>query len=332
MRKYLHEDSKLFLFCGGYPTATEWHFYPQGGSLKVENSNQLIAALLPLCDGSRCYSEIKKILVAENHETAVSNLVQYLFDNCILVERERLYEAFMNYLYAGSPFERDITQEQIAQITAETSLPPITGTQFSLKKVPSFTLGALAATRRTTYKFGSKPLAFNQICALFWCMYGLQGHYDERLSNKKYTIPSGGSMYALRLDIFILQDTDTLKKGHYLWRPEICGFELISSEYIFEIKQKLFNPKIDLNQATGAFVISADLNRTSRKYSNAALPLSYIEAGHAFQNGYLFASQENIGIAEIFGFRRRLIESIISDNSYSYYSLTCGVFGSRPED
>jgi SagB-type dehydrogenase family enzyme len=212
-------------------------------------------------------------------------------------------------------------------------LPIQKGDKFCLNKdVPPSTLGALAATRRTTYKFGDKPFSFAQLCCLFWSMYGHQGSYDERLSRRTYTIPSGGGLYGLRFDVFLFQDIEKMAKGHYLWRPTDCGFEFISADYMPEISENLFNPKIDLNKATGAFVISADLNRSSRNYSSSCFPLSYFEAGHAFQNGYLFASQENFGIAEILGFRRRLVEQIISDEKYSYYSLICGLFGSRPTE
>jgi len=331
MSRLLSQDTKLFLFAGGVPRVDRvWKFFSQNGPVEVEGQNDALLKLLPLCDGTKTLQEIMSCLEGEIPSVELKSLIQYLFDKYVLVDRSRIYEGFINHLYMGGVFERQVTREEVMRVTAEVSLPPVKGPQFSLERIPSSAFGAIAATRRTTYYFGDKSLSFTLLCSLFWSMYGIQGSYDERLSKTTYTLPSGGGLYGQRVDIFLFKEIGSMKRGHYLWRPKDCGFEYISSDYMDEIEDKMFNPKIDLNDADGAFVISADLNRVSRKYANSAFPLSYLEAGHAMQNGYLFCSQENIGFAEIFGFRRRMIEEIINTPKYSYYSLTCGLFGCRP--
>ena len=180
-----------------------------------------------------------------------------------------------------------------------------------------------------TYDF--KPSAFTkkQLFHLFWSMYGLQADFDQRLSQENLTIPSGGGLYGLRFDLFLLHNVGDLIPGHYLWRHDETAFEYVSSDYIEDFREDFFMPKIDINNAVGLVTASADLDRISKKYGNKSIPLSYLEAGHAMQNAYLFSSQENTGFAEIYGFDKDFVMKFLNTGDRRYYPLISGMFGSR---
>lgn len=321
-------NSKILLSSGGVQVSeTAWKFYTQEGTKTVYGQNDNLMSLLPLCDGTNTIMQIENKL-SHLSSVEVDQLVSNLMKDKILVDCDKIYNGFINFLSSKSIYKKRNMQEDLDRAYNAPSLPSVQGDLIQAEGLALSSLSALLATRKTSYKYGSCSLSFSQISEFFWSTYGIQGHLDARLSKKNYTVPSGGAFYALRFDLFLLRGTEEMPAGHYLWRPEQTSFECLGMN-IEGIENKIYDPKTNTNDATGIFIVSANLEKTSQKYGAAALPLSYLEAGHACQNAYLFASQENISVAEIYGFNRSYIEDIINKDGFTFNSLTSMIFGAK---
>lgn len=321
-------NAKILLASGGVPVSeTAWKFYTQDGIKTIHGHNDNLTSLLPLCDGTNTIMQIQNTL-SHFPSVELERLISDLMKDRILVDCDKLYDGFIHFLSSGSVYKKRNMQEDLDKAYNTPSLPSAQGKIIRADKVKLSNLSALLATRKTVYKYGARSLSFSQISELFWSVYGIQGQIDARLSTKNYTVPSGGAFYALRFDMFLLKDVEEMVAGHYLWRPEQASFEYIKTD-VKDIEGKIFDSKTNTKNATGILIVSANLEKTSQKYGAAALPLSYIEAGHACQNAYLYSSQENISVAEIYGFNRNIIENIINKDGFTFNALTSMIFGTR---
>lgn len=320
----------MLLVCGSAPiSGGGWCFFSQLGNVKVLEYDDVFPSLLPLCDGSLYASQILESLSKNHDSRRLRTLLEHLVTAKILVESHRLYEGLIDYFYPGCMHEKLLSQEDVERVAASPSLPPINSSRFYPAQLSKNPLAAMAATRRTTYAFSPKMLSQPDINNLLWSMYGVQGAYDDRFPKTTLTIPSGGALYGLRVDVFLYRSTDCLSAGHYLWRPIDNGLELLSEGIDKSFVSDFFNPHMNCENAFGVVVVSANLTRLACKYGNKAFILAYLEAGHAMQNAYLYASLANIGFAEILGFQRSLVESKINRGGMEYRSLISGVFGAR---
>lgn len=322
-------DFYPLLVAGGSPTSpSSWVFFTQHGTKHIYHKNDLLYLICPLCDGNTNWSTICTNLSDKVPIQEMEELLRWLIEHKIITDSNHIFEGFLHYLYPGNRLDKFVSDEDVAEITSRTSLPSLQNWSINLSPKKSI-LGALAAARKTTYSFSNSPLSQSAIIDLLWSMYGVQGYYDERLPKASYTTPSGGGLYAMRLDLFLFRSSDELFPGHYLWHPQENCLENLRNEQIEEIKNHAFIPNNTYNNMYGLITVSADMNRIAEKYGNKAFALAFLEAGHIMQNAYLHASEKNIGYAELLGFKRSLFEKIINQTTeeYSYRTVICGIFG-----
>ncbi|HVP12571.1 MAG TPA: SagB/ThcOx family dehydrogenase [Phycisphaerae bacterium] len=136
--------------------------------------------------------------------------------------------------------------------------------------------------RRSVRQFTGAPLTLDQISQLCWAGQGI-----TEPKRGLRTAPSAGALYPIELYIVTADGVDHyLPDGHKLERH--VGGDLRPA------LKSAANDQESIGQAGTCVVITAVMERTSRKYGERAERFCYVEAGHVGQNILLQATSLNL--------------------------------------
>jgi SagB-type dehydrogenase family enzyme len=160
----------------------------------------------------------------------------------------------------------------------------------------STSLEQLLAQRRSVRDFQSSALELAEIGQLLWAAQGITHLQGLR------TAPSAGALYPLEL-FLVVGEVNHLSPGVYHYRPD--GHQLqkvVADDQRKDLGRAAWSQDW-IKEAAVVIVVTADYERTARKYAFRAKRYVHIEVGHAAQNLLLQAEALNLATVPVGAFR-----------------------------
>lgn len=297
-----------------------------GGIRFLHSSNQIdidanlaksVWKILEHSNGYRDVPTIAKLL--EMEEGFINEVLSDLVLLGIVVDSRKQFLHFHRISNYPPSYSRFLTQEEVDIYTKSPRKQTKQGNLIFFNKDTMSPLSKVLFNRRSCRSFSEEKLTLTEIGNL--CYHGY--------SIYKHAVPSGGSLYPLKLYVLIFEDQDGLRAGYYEYDCEndvlVCFKEDADKEQL----KHCFNSEILPFNSNVQMIIAADFDRQAFKYSNRGYRLTLIEVGHVAQNICLYAEENNIGTCELGGI---LDESLIQEldlRNEEVYPLLAIALGKR---
>ena len=151
-------------------------------------------------------------------------------------------------------------------------------------------LEQLIAQRRSIRDYQTAPLELAEIGQLLWAAQGITHAHGLRAA------PSAGALYPLELYV-VTGRIDGLAHGVYHYDPRQHRLNRTSDGDLRDALTQAALSQGWMKHAPAVVVLTADYERTTRKYGKRGKRYVHIEAGHAAQN--LFLQSESLGLATV---------------------------------
>lgn len=153
------------------------------------------------------------------------------------------------------------------------------------------------AKRRSRRRFRDSPLTLEQVAQILWAAYGITHKGGLR------TAPSAGALYPL--DFYLVvgrKGVEGLEEGayHYLAKDHALRRTLNQ-----DVRQGLAHcswKQMFIADAPVVLVMTAEYERTTKRYSDRGIHYVHMDAGHAAQNVYLQAEALGLGTVVVGAF------------------------------
>ena len=177
-------------------------------------------------------------------------------------------------------------------------------------------LSNLIFGRRSCRNFKAAKLSCDIISNI--CFHGY--------SITKHTVPSGGALYPITLYVIVTEDQDELPSGYYEYDSIEDGLRCYQSKIDIEQLKYCYNDvELPFNSSV-QIVITADLSRETKKYSNRGYRLTLIEAGQVAQNISLYCEKCKLGSCELGGvLDNELAQELGLENKAPLLTIAVGV-------
>jgi thiazole/oxazole-forming peptide maturase SagD family component len=276
----------------GVPSNDGWEFHTPQKSIDIDGFREEIDKILALANGVNNIEDILSHLESQGCDT---DLYSAIIDDLVLVgilgdSREqhlRLHELSKN----PSRFYRELSPEDIREITINDTFTPKEGTEYRIPPAPN-NLEPLLTSRESCRSFTEQPVSANILSSV------LRQAYSQELT----PTPSAGGLYPLRLYLIVKNSDGQVPAGIYQYdhkKDVLVGLEDSLDEdrasYAMNSETLLFN-------SSTIFIISSDVNRHSSKYGNRGYRYSLLEAGHVAQNINLALTAHEVSCIEYGGF------------------------------
>ncbi len=151
-------------------------------------------------------------------------------------------------------------------------------------------LEQLIAQRRSIRDYQTTAVDLAEIGQLLWAAQGITHLQGLRAA------PSAGALYPLELYV-VTGHIEGLAQGVYHYEPRHHQLMKTSDGDLRDALTRAALSQDWMKHAPAVIVITADYDRTSRKYGKRGQRYVHIEAGHAAQN--LFLQSESLGLATV---------------------------------
>lgn len=173
-----------------------------------------------------------------------------------------------------------------AQDTPAIGLPgPLPKGEISLEEAIS--------RRRSRREFEEHPLTPGELSQILWAAQGV----TEQAGRKRAT-PSAGALYPL--DLYVAagkQGVEGLREGAYHYLPHSHSLELLSSGDSRQALAQHASGQMFIAEAPVILVVTAEYQRTTKKYGERGVRYVHMEAGHVGQDIYL--QVQALGLATV---------------------------------
>lgn len=189
-------------------------------------------------------------------------------------------------------------------------------------------LSAAIAARLSCRSFTSDPLTLEQVGALLFYTYGVEGCVNlGALELLERPVPSGGGLYPLELYLLV-QRVEGLTPGVYHYFPLGHALEALEPMKLpHSVLTQLFLNQPYAADAAVVLVMAANLNRTMHKYEDRGYRYVLFEAGHAMQNMNLVAAALGVGAFNIGGFFDSYLANLLGIDLEKEAPLYCAGLG-----
>jgi len=270
-------------------------FLGRTGRIEITNYQKDLLIILEHCNGLLPLDEIRR-RVPQIREEVFDSLISFCIKQGILQNSRKLYLNFHADSSNPTPFFSALSPNEIAQLEKHDSPIKADGERLSLPTLTSPFL-TLLGRRHSTRVFKDEFISTGKIAGLLESMYG---------SKRGHSVPSAGALYPLSLYILIKSDRLNTPRGCYLYDSKLHELVRLQKKYTHDDLVRIFDSEAILRNCGLIIFITADLERSSRKYSNRAYRFILDEVGHVVQNAYLFCSEQELGVVEYGGFDDRL--------------------------
>lgn len=307
-------------------------FHRMDEKVVVEVPGRLIRQLIEICDGTRFFEEIVRLLKSEWDDRSVRNLIKRLCQHNILVDSRYLSNIAWRTVENPSRFLSSITDDEVGKLierAAERHRGQPSNKAYQVS--PSLFRGLL--NHRSSGRFFSgESIELQSIIDMLWSAYGeVQTPKNDGIltTNYRRTVPSAGALYPLMIHVALFKDAGELHPGVYrAWMglPGMVGFNLVSWNTDGFVRS--FVDPFVLNESHGVIIVSGSFHATGKKYGNRSMLYVTLEAGHVAQNIHLAASESRVATVEIGGFYEELVAESIGLPTH-FHPLTTVVFGHK---
>ena len=199
---------------------------------------------------------------------------------------------------------------------ASPSPSPIFGTQEASQKVislpepklsGSISLEEAIVKRRSRREFSQEPLTLEQIAQILWSAQGI----TDKASGFRVT-PSAGALYPLDIYLVISENgVKGVRAGVYHFSPQDFVLQRILEG---DVRSALMTASLSqeaIAKAPVNLVITAEYERTTKKYGERGRKYVHMEAGHVGQNIYLQVETLDLGTVSIGAFNDNEVSQVL---------------------
>jgi len=152
--------------------------------------------------------------------------------------------------------------------------------------------------RRSRRDFGDSPLTLGEISQILWAAQGITDKTGLRAA------PSAGALYPLDLYLVVgKQGVAGLGEGVYHYLPQSHSLEPTLEGDVRQTLARLSAGQMFIAEAPLSLLVTAEYERTTKKYGDRGVRYVHMEAGHVGQNVYLQAEALGLGTVTIGAFQ-----------------------------
>jgi SagB-type dehydrogenase family enzyme len=152
--------------------------------------------------------------------------------------------------------------------------------------------------RRSRRDFKDFPLTLGEVSQILWAAQGVTDETGLRAA------PSAGALYPL--DIYVVvgsQGVEGLGEGVYHYFPQSHSLEATLEGDVRQTLARLSSGQMFIAEAPLSLLITAEYERTTKKYGERGERYVHMEAGHVAQNVYLQAEALGLGTVTVGAFQ-----------------------------
>lgn len=152
--------------------------------------------------------------------------------------------------------------------------------------------------RRSRRDFRDSPLTLGEISQILWAAQGIIDKTGLRAA------PSAGALYPLDLYLVVgKQGVEGLGEGVYHYLPQSHSLEPTLQGDVRQTLARVSLQQTFIAEAPLSLVITAEYERTTKKYGDRGVRYVHMEAGHVGQNVYLQAEALGLGTVTVGAFQ-----------------------------
>jgi SagB-type dehydrogenase family enzyme len=161
--------------------------------------------------------------------------------------------------------------------------------------------------RRSRRDFKDSPLTLAEVSQIVWAAQGITDDTGLRAA------PSAGALYPLDLYLVVgEQGVEGLGEGVYHYLPQSHSLELALQGDVRQALARLSLDQTFIAEAPLSLVITAEYERTAKKYGERGARYVHMEAGHVGQNVYLQAEALGLGTVTVGAFQDEKIAQALN--------------------
>lgn len=191
---------------------------------------------------------------------------------------------------------------------AQTTSLPTTATDTitlpTANKIGKLPLESAISQRSSVREFASTPLTLEDISQLLWAAQGIT--HGEGLR----TAPSAGALYPLELYL-LTSRVESLANGIYHYDARHHALQRIEQGNKLGKLTAAAYGQLWIKDSAAVIIITANYERTSRKYGKRGQRYVHMEVGHAAQNIYLQATALGIGTTLVGAFTDNEVAKVV---------------------
>ncbi len=169
--------------------------------------------------------------------------------------------------------------------------------------------------RRSRRDFGDSALALAEVSQILWAAQGITDETGLRAA------PSAGALYPLDLYLVVGErGVEELEEGVYHYLPQSHSLQLTLAGDVRQTLARLSVEQMFIAEAPLSLLITAEYERTTKKYGERGVRYVHMEAGHVGQNVYLQAEALGLGTVTVGAFQDEEISQAL-DLPSSYRPL-----------
>lgn len=184
----------------------------------------------------------------------------------------------------------------------------------------TLSLEEIISKRRSERTFRGNPLNINEVGQLLWSAQGIT------LQPRGFrAVPSAGATFPLEIYV-VAGRVNRLQPGLYKYNPH--NHSLVKQKE-GDLRENLSDAALSqhmIKNAPASFIISADYERTARRYGERATRYVHMEVGHAGQNLNLQAISLGFGAVMVGAFQDEDVKKILDlpENEQPLYIIPIG--------
>ncbi len=185
----------------------------------------------------------------------------------------------------------------------ETSTIPLPGPRLK----GEMTLEEAILKRRSRRDFKDPPLTLEEFSQILWAAQGITDRTGLRAA------PSAGALYPLDLYLVVgRQGVEGLGEAVYHYLPQSHSLEATLEGDVRQTLARLCAQQMFIAEAPLSLVITAEYERTTKKYGDRGMRYVHMEAGHVGQNVYLQAEALGLGTVTVGAFQDEEISQALN--------------------
>jgi len=192
-------------------------------------------------------------------------------------------------------------EEEPATTTPSPSLPTLGTPAISLpdpRLKGEMSLEEAILNRRSRRDFGDSALALAEVSQILWAAQGITDETGLRAA------PSAGALYPLELYLVVGErGVEGLEEGVYHYLPQSHSLQLTLAGDVRQTLARLSAEQMFIAEAPLSLLITAEYERTTKKYGDRGVRYVHMEAGHVAQNVYLQAEALGLGTVTVGAFQ-----------------------------
>lgn len=303
----MNNDFLPLLIIPAVPYKNGIRFLHQNHQIDISTKHvEKIWNVIEHCNGYNSVQRISELATLPLEE--VSSIIIQLQNLEIIVDSRKQYLHFHKVSNYPTPFNCNLTQDEIYEYTKSPRKPVKDGEVFKFLNQKQTPLITTRRSRRSCRNFSEEKLTIDQIGNICNFAYSIPDH----------SVPSGGALYPLKIYLTIEKDQKGMVAGYYEYDAENDTFILFNNTVDTEQLKYCFNSEELPFGSSVQIIIAADLDRQPYKYSNRGYRLTLIEVGHVAENICLFCAENGLGACEMGGI---LDEALMNELELTDYGI-----------